>query len=185
MPRQSYGSVAGTVLALLGVTGVMTMAVLAPNVSQVLPVIRKEVYRYRRRQYLNQTIERLKRRGLVEWRKRDGHVYLKLTSAGQQELLRYKLRQLEIKRPKKWDKRWRVIIFDIRESRRWRRDAIRQQLFSFGFTRLQNSVWIHLYDGEELIMLLKTSLKLGRELLYLTVEQLENDRWLRARFQLS
>ncbi len=186
MPRNNnYGTVTKTILALLGVAGVMAVAAIAPNVLQALPVIEKQIYRYRRRQYVNQTIEHLRRRGLIEWQRKGEKNYLRLTKKGREELLKYQLGDLGIKKPKKWDGRWRVIIFDIKEYRRGDRDRLRQELVALGFARLQNSVWIYPYDCEDLIMLLKTYFKLGRDLLYLTVEKLENDRWLRQAFHLT
>lgn len=46
-------------------------------------------------------------------------------------------------RHKKWDGKWRVVIFDIPESERAARDALRRLIKQLGFRRLQRSVWIH------------------------------------------
>lgn len=54
---------------------------------------------------------------------------------------------------------------------------------SFGFYRLQDSVWVYPYDCEDVIGLLKTNLGLGSAVLYMIVEKIENDRRLREHFE--
>jgi len=54
-----------------------------------------------------------------------------------------------------------------------------------GFVRLQDSVWVFPYDCEDFVALLKADLKIGVAVLYLIVEQIENDKHLRAHFDLK
>ena len=53
-----------------------------------------------------------------------------------------------------------------------------------GFMRLQDSVWIYPYDCEDLLTLLKADFKVGRDMLYMVVDQLEYDVSLKVRFGL-
>ena len=57
-------------------------------------------------------------------------------------------------------------------------------LRSFGFICLQNSVWVYPYECQEIIDLLKQYLELKEEALYMTVESIENDKWLKKEFEL-
>lgn len=41
-----------------------------------------------------------------------------------------------------WDKQWRIIVFDIPEAERDARDLLREKLFEWDCTKLQNSVFI-------------------------------------------
>jgi hypothetical protein len=50
---------------------------------------------------------------------------------------------------------------------------------------MQDSVWIFPYDCEELVALLKADFKVGKDLLYMVVEKIENDHALRLHFNLS
>jgi len=43
---------------------------------------------------------------------------------------------------RKWDGRWRLVLFDVPESRRAVRDKLRRYLHMRGFGYLQNSVWV-------------------------------------------
>jgi len=86
---------------------------------------------------------------------------------------------------RRWDGRWRVLIFDIPEERKLLREKVRHTLVSIGFERLQDSVWIYPYDCEDLIALIKVDFQIGREVLYLIVDSLENDGHLRKLFGLK
>jgi DNA-binding transcriptional regulator PaaX len=100
-----------------------------------------------------------------------------------------RLRAIEIEEElrgvkRRWDGRWRVLIFDIPERRKIMRDKIRRTLHNLGFVRLQDSVWIFPYDCEEYVALLKADFKIGKDVLYMIVDELESDGGLRERFSL-
>ena len=123
---------------------------------------------------------RLSRKGLVKFE----HDHYSMTPTGKRVLDNWQLSSYQIKRPKKWDKKWRVIIFDIPERKRDVRTEVRTILSQAGFQRLQDSVWIYPYDCEDVIGLMKTNLGIGKYLLYMIVDQIENDRYLRMDFGL-
>lgn len=181
--RVKRGMVVKTILGLLAVGGLIAVAAVAPNAVQALTL-----FTGRRRHhlgYVRNALDRLAERGLVRWQKgKGGKIYFAITERGKSELAKYQLGELKIKKPRRWDGKWRVLIFDVKEYRRGDRDRLRDELISLGFIRLQNSVWVHPYDCEELMTLLKTSFQFGRQVLYLVVEKLENDGWLRRAFNL-
>lgn len=86
---------------------------------------------------------------------------------------------------RRWNGRWRVVIFDVPERRRQTRDRLRDIMKEVGFVRLQDSVWVFPYDCEDFITLLKAELKIGVAILYMVVEQIENDKYLREHFGLK
>ena len=110
--------------------------------------------------------------------------YLRLTPKGNRELLQLQSR-VRVKKPRRWDRKWRVLIFDIPERRKTLRDRVRLALQDIGFIRLQDSVWVFPYDCEDLVTLLKADFRIGWDMLYLIVDQIENDRWLRGEFGLK
>ena len=77
-----------------------------------------------------------------------------------------------------------MLIFDMQERKKKTREQIRRTLAAIGFVRLQDSVWIYPYDCEDLLTLLKSDFHIGKELLYMVVDQLENDAPLKAQFNL-
>lgn len=91
----------------------------------------------------------------------------------------------ELNKNKKWDGKWRVLIFDIPENRRFDRDNIRRALISIGFMRLQDSVWVYPYNCEDLISLLKADTETAEDVLYMIVETIENDEPIKKYFGLN
>ena len=140
--------------------------------------------RYSVRAYVNSSVARLHKNGLVEFKKHNSRTFLALTPLGREELARYSLRKLKIKEPWRWDGKWRLISFDIKESRRYVRDDLRRKLRLLGFVRLHNSMWIYPYECREVVILLKAGYKLGKDLLYITADELENEKVLRSHFNL-
>lgn len=137
-----------------------------------------------RKSYFKRRFQEMIGHGLIFIDKENGKSYVRLTKKGEKKLERYELGGLTVEKPKHWDGKWRLVIFDIREKRRSTRDLLRQQLQGLGSVRLQNSVWVYPYDFSEVTVLFKAEAMIGKDILYLTVEELENDGWLRRHFGL-
>ena len=177
----NFQKIALTSIATVGLIGV---AVLAPNILQVARQFSNNK-KYNRKDYINRAISNLIEKDFIRLQKKNGKSYFILTEKGELEFGKYELQDFEIKKPKKWDKKWRVVIFDIQEKKRNLRTLLRDSLRRLGFIKLQNSVWVYPYECEELIFLLKTRFFLGRDVLYMVVDKIENDRWLKEVFGLK
>lgn len=169
------------ILGTVAVAGIMAVAVVAPNIFSAFrqPFTRQQKYK------TNRTIDKLVKAGLLTWEKTDRGTFTRLTSKGEKILDEVERSNFNLKKPKHWDQRWRVIIFDIPEKRKVVRERIRYTLMQIGFIRLQDSVWIYPYDCEELILLLKADFKIGKDIIYMIVEKLEGDRHLRNHFNIK
>ena len=167
--------------ALLGsiaVAGILSVAAIAPNAVQLLKPIMREYdrqKRYRDKKAFYKLIEK----GLVEIEKTKKGSFAKLTDKGKRALEIAEGRNYRVKIPRHWDKKWRVIIFDIPEKRKALRNRMRTTLMQIGFVRLQDSVWVYPYSCEELVILLKADFKIGKDLLYLIDVRIENHRHLK------
>jgi len=175
------------ILKIIGAAGFVSMAVLAPNALQSLDMFggKEKRRRYFSPSYFNRAVNRLENRGLLEFKKtRDGKTFVRLTKKGQKELLKYQIRDKIIKKPKKWNKKWHVVIFDIKEEARNLREGLRIELINLGFVKLQNSVWVYPYECEEVVAMIKTYFRIAKDVLYMTVDKIENDKWLKEEFDL-
>lgn len=172
------------ILSTIAIAGVLSIAVVAPNALQVVGQFSNKNNRSRKYN-TNYAIKNLLNKNLIILEIRNGKKFVRLTEKGKKELAKFELEDFEIKKPKKWDKKWRVVMFDIKETRKGTRVLLRNNLNRLGFVRLQNSVWVFPYECEELIIMLKSNLFIGKDVLYMTVEKLENDNWLRETFGLS
>ncbi|MBI2024400.1 CRISPR-associated endonuclease Cas2 [Candidatus Giovannonibacteria bacterium] len=77
-----------------------------------------------------------------------------LTPRGKERGMYFNLDSLSIKKPKKWDKKWRVVVFDIPEERRKIRNALRTRLKNLGFHEMQRSVFVFPYACDDEINIL-------------------------------
>ncbi|MEK7614084.1 MAG: CRISPR-associated endonuclease Cas2 [Patescibacteria group bacterium] len=171
------------VLNSVAVAGIIGVALVAPNAMRILKMFGLGKVKDRHaRQAINTSRRRLVEKGLLLHSK-DG--FLKLTKKGEYKLYELERHDYKLPHPKRWDKKWRVLIFDIPEKKRLLRDKVRLTLSAIGFRRLQHSVWVYPYDCEDLITLIKSDLKIGKELLYLIVDSIENDRRMREWFEVD
>lgn len=168
-------------LEILANAGMLSVALLAPNAVATL----SELPSFRRARGLHQRIERsigaLFRSGEIEWASSTRGKVLRLTKAGEAKLARLSL--LHVKEEKRrWDQRWRLVIYDIRETHRAKRLLLQGALREIGFFRLQDSVWVYPHRCDELVVLLRTNFALGRDVHYLEVNHIENDEALVRHF---
>jgi CRISPR-associated endonuclease Cas2 len=84
----------------------------------------------------------------------------------------------------KWDKQWHVVSFDIPEKIRWSRSKLRITLKNIGFVKLQNSLWAYPYNCKEFIYILKKDFKIGKEVIYMIVDEIEKSEALKKHFKL-
>ena len=125
---------------------------------------------------------RLCRKGLVKFE----HDHYSMTPTGKRVLDNWQLSSYQIKRPKKWDKKWRVIIFDIPERKgRQARNAMRWKLQKMGFFQLQKSVWVFPYPCEKEVQLISEVFKINPFVNIVTAEKIYNDNNLMEHFRLS
>lgn len=172
-------------LSLYGIAG-LTMAITAPNTLKLLKRIDPDLNKKRKPAYrIQQAVKRLEARKLVV-RQRVGKGWgVRLTPEGERYAKRLKeAEQIKIRKPDRWDGRWRIVIFDVWEKRRAVRDQLRRTLVKAGFKRIQNSVWVHPYDCEDLLVFLRADLHLGKGILYIVAEGIEHDAQLRRSFNL-
>ena len=165
--------------------GVLSVALVAPNVISAIAKLEGSFQRKKNLKYsINDSFARLQEKGLIEIVEINGKKVARITKKGESKLDFLDRHNFKLKIPKRWDGRFRVVIFDIKESRRRTRFLLRKTLSQIGFVRLQNSVWLYPYDCEDLISLLKADFKIGKDVLYMIVEKLENDWHLRKTFNL-
>lgn len=184
--KEKVASIGKTILITIGVLGFVAVAVVAGNAVQLLKYTPLGGKKLKFKRYeINRSIKKLLERGLLKVIEDKNNRYLEVTTKGKRLLLRYELEGLAKEKPKKWDKKYRVVIFDISEQRKRTRDQLREILRSFGFVCLQNSVWIYPYHCQEIIELLKKYLELKKEIIYMTVDSIEGDKQLRKTFKLD
>ncbi len=170
------------IITTLVVGGLIVVGAVPVHVTDLL-MPRK--YIHQRRYQVKTALGRMIKKGLVRTETLHGRSFVRLTPRGERTADLMGLGKIQPKKPKRWDKKWRLLIFDISEKRRPVRAKLRATLVTLGFVRLQDSVWVYPYDCEDFIVLLKADLKIGKDVLYVIADKIENDAWLRQKFGLQ
>ncbi len=121
---------------------------------KTLKTLKKEWKKVEQRSF-NRSIYRLTKEKLLEERKlADGSFKLVLTKKGEKQARRLSLlgNSIKFKKPRKWDKKWRIVMFDIPEKDRVFRDVLREHLRELKFYKFQHSVFISPYPFEKPIL---------------------------------
>lgn len=128
-------------------------------------------------------VSHMKKRGLVKVGTKAGKKFISLTKKGQIEILLQKAKSFQ--KPKTWDGKWRLFIFDIPEQARSKRDQLRHLLKENKFTKLQASVFISPYPiNREGIKYLEKS-GLSNYIRMLRVDEIDDDKRLKQIFKLK
>lgn len=134
---------------------------------------------------LRRIIEEFKYKRLVDFKEeKDGSVTIVLTELGRYHALRYDPDNIKISIPLRWDRKWRIVIFDIPEKKKAAREAFRRELRKLGFFELQKSVWVFPYKCEDAINFLMELFEIREYVRYLEVLALSHDADLRLHFKL-
>ena len=131
------GEIRDALLLTLVIGGMIAMGA-APRA--VIPQLgRKPLDARRYANHVRTAAGRLVQQGLATWVRRDGKVFLRITPAGKHKL-EFMTEKLKLsKKGRRWDKRWRLVAFDIPERRRGTRTRLRKVMAEVGFVRLQDS----------------------------------------------
>lgn len=177
--NETAKTVLNATLALAAIGGTLTLAVMAPG---LLGEITRSAYRKKKNRYekYNEIWKRfnyLKQKGNLEFiKEKDGYMVYKLTKKGKKKLNKLIVDEMCLKIPKKWDGKWRLVIFDIPESFAKDRYALRKKLKEMNFYQCQKSVWIHPFPCLEEIEFLKNNLNIKPFVKLFLVEEMTDGK---------
>ena len=163
-------------------------AFLMPNISIALKPLLRALTRkcgLKKSEHFARSITYLKRRRLVFIGEKDGQQILTLTEEGKKRVLQFDLDKIVIKRPRKWDGYWRLVLFDIPEKYKLGREALRSKLKQLGFFQLQKSCFIHPFDCRSEIIFISEIFEVSPYVNYVLVKELEGSNQLLKHFNLS
>ncbi len=115
----------------------------------------------------------------------DATTSIVLTEDGQKKALRYNIDDIKIKIPSRWDKKWRLVIFDIPEKKKPAREVLRNKLKELGFHQLQKSCFIHPYECENEINFVVELFELRPYITLIESKKITNEAALKLKFKLS
>ena len=113
-----------------------------------------------------------------------GFVKIILTKEGQKKALKFKIDEMEIKKPAKWDGEWRIVIFDIPDRFKKAREALRKKIKDLGFIKLQESVFVFPYECEDEINFIVEVFLIRPFVRFMRVKSFTNEEQIRIKFGL-
>lgn len=129
---------------------------------------------------------RLKQEGYINVSNVNGQIYISLTKEGKKKAGKYQIDDLKIEKPEKWDKRWRILIFDIKNDEKIKREALRGKIKELGLYQLQKSVWVCPYNFQKEMNLLRLFFGLTKdEMKVIVAFEIEDDQKIRAFFKVK
>lgn len=135
---------------------------------------------------LREAIKKLYQSKMIEYKEKGGGVVeIVISENGKKLALQYNIDDIKIKKPVKWDKLWRVVIFDIPEHLKKERNALSSKLREIGFYPLQKSVFLYPYKCRREIDFIVEIFNLRSYVRYLVVKETDVDIDLKKRFNLQ
>ena len=130
---------------------------------------------------LRQVVKRMQSSKLVEIKEEKSIPIIKITQKGKQKLLRYKIDEMALDESS-WDGKWRLIIYDVANTKRAHSEMFRTMLNKLKFLKLQRSVYLTPFKCEDEIEYLRLLFGIGNEVQILKVGSLENEMAYRRYF---
>ena len=136
---------------------------------------------------VKRALKELEKKEIISIEKKGEEAYVRLKGWLSPQVLKYSLKGiLEYKRKKKtWKGKWFLVIFDVPEKQRNKRDYLRRFLHNIGFYPYQQSVYLFPYECKEEIGLIKKIVEGGKYITYVVAESIENDDEVKRYFQLK
>ncbi|GBE17217.1 CRISPR-associated endoribonuclease Cas2 [bacterium BMS3Abin15] len=192
MKKVEKGEAVKIILKVIFYTGAIAIASTSPSfVPRIMPkLIKYASYRLKQNKKKNKKFYNafyyLKNRGLVEINYKGKQMHISLTEEGKKKAKKYQIDDLKIKKPRKWDKKWRVLIFDISDKHKIKREALRGKLKELGLYQLQKSVWVCPYNFQKEIDILRGFFSFKNdEINIITASSIESDQGPKTFFGLT
>src|SRR3989344_7129733 len=97
--------------------------------------------------FLKRSIKALYESKVIDYKEnKNGTMTIILSDEGKKRVLAYDLTNMKIKKPNKWDKKWRIVSFDIPENKKIIRRSLNHHFRKIGFYNFQKSIYVYPYD---------------------------------------
>ena len=169
-----------TTLKIVGTVALLGTAIIMPNIL----IVADKLFDITGKRKFKKHLHELRRRKYIEIFEENNVQKLRMTDKGKEKLLKLNIADIKIVIPKKWDKKWRMVTFDVPEEYRQGRDTLRDILRRLGFYKLQQSVFIHPYECEDEIKKLCSFFDLTDRVYYVRTELFDGDEKIRRHFNL-
>ena len=156
--------------------------------AQLVRGLVKEYFQKKKfkRELFLRDLKRLQSRKLLDYRVLpNGEIKVVLDKLGRKYELVYRFDTLQLDMKQKWDRKWRMVVFDIPEYKKAARDALRSKLKTLGLYPVQDSVFVTPYNCEKEIDFICSVFDLDRNcILIFYVDHFEGEEKLKHYFKI-
>ena len=182
---QSTAKITRALLKLVAGGAILGLALVAPNILQVLDKPSRKYFSRLDQTDQERAIRRAmyyaRRRGLLSVADTYEHG-MRITDIGVQYLQTTDLENLSIPTPKQWDRKWRIVFYDIPESHRAARRALIAKLRDLGFYQLQRSVLVFPYPCRPAIEAVVLAYQIQKYISYVETDHIDQQTLLFKHF---
>lgn len=178
----SKGELAKEILKGLAVGGLIVASFALPGLPQIFSLFGIDNSRDRFR--MKRAIQDLEKQKLINIYEKDGEQIMEITERGEKRVLKYKFDELKITRPKKWDKCWRIVAFDIPEKHKRGRDALTRQLKEMELYPLQKSVFICPFECKDEIDFIGEIFNIRKFIHYFVAKEIDDEEYLKRYYNI-
>ena len=134
---------------------------------------------------IRNSMNHLRRKRLIEYvSDKNGKVTVRITQKGKTRLRVFDIELMKIDKPKRWDGKWRLVMFDIPMRFTKGREALRFHLKDLNFFQFQKSAWIYPYPCEDEIIFIADFFGVGKYVEVLIVDSVLREEKIKKYFNL-
>ena len=171
------------VLAIASMPALIFIAAAMGNAVQVFRQFKRS--KHLSREQIRNSINHLRQQKLIEYVcNKNGKTVIKITKKGETKLRAFDIELMKINKPKKWDGKWRLVMFDIPMRFTKGREALRYHLKELDFFQFQKSAWIYPYPCEDEIIFVADFFGVGKYVEVLVIENVLREEKIKKYFNL-
>jgi phenylacetic acid degradation operon negative regulatory protein len=159
----------------------LSAGILFPNVGKKMKGLDK--FQGATRSRIRQAVKRLEKSKMVKVAQKGEKLVIEITKEGTKKFGQLGFEKLTID-SKKWDGKWRLVLFSIPESQKKLRESLRNALKNLGFYQLQRGVFVTPYPCDQEVTTLTKSLNVESYTTSITAVSIDKAEILKKHFNL-
>ena len=182
MKNYERGELAKEILTGLALGGFIVACIVMPNLAQVVNLFKPKDSRDRYR--VKQALRGLQKKNMVHIVSRKGQDVVEITAQGKKKVLEYDLANMQLNTRQKWDQKWRIVMFDIPETKKRARNAVSFKIKDIGMYSIQKSVFVFPHPCKDEIDFVGEVFGVRKNIIYIEATHIDGDEKAKRHFGL-
>ena len=182
MKKYKHGELTKEILKGLAVGGFIVMCLAMPNLVQVVNLFKPKNSHDRYR--VKRTLRRLQKNNMIRIVNHNGRDVVEITTQGKKKVLDYSLDDMQLNTKQKWDGKWRMVMFDIPETRKNARNAVSYKIKEIGMYPIQKSVFIFPYPCKDEIDFVGEMYGIRKNIIYIEATHIDSAEKAKRHFRI-